>query len=310
MNVLIIGLGSIARKHIVALRNIFGSSIKIYALRSSLKHVDEVEGIINLYNIDDLKVELDFIIISNPTVEHLQTVLSVLRYKKPLFIEKPLSHSLDGVEDLRKQIEDQSLKTYIASNLRFHSCNEFIKEGLESNRWGKVEEVNVYCGSYLPDWRPDLVNFKDCYSANTRMGGGVHLDLIHEIDYIYWFFGKPQKSSRYFKSSSALDIDAVDYAHFVLEYPEFVAQITLNYYRKTPKRTYEIITSNGVVEVDLLQGKVKLDDILIFKAEENEIINTYTKQMQYFNDKVIVSDGKNMNDIKEAAAALSICIES
>ena len=43
------------------------------------------------------------------------------------------------------------------------------------------------CHSYLPQWRKK--NYKKSYSSNAKLGGGVSLDLSHEIDYIQWIFG-------------------------------------------------------------------------------------------------------------------------
>ena len=66
MKVLIVGLGSIALKHIAALRKI-DPNIELYAIRSSLK-ADAKKGIINIFSFDDLDhIEIDFAIISNPT---------------------------------------------------------------------------------------------------------------------------------------------------------------------------------------------------------------------------------------------------
>ena len=62
MKVLIIGLGSIARKHINAIRIIEPNSV-IYALRSSSPASLE-DGVINIFSLDELSVTPNFIIIS------------------------------------------------------------------------------------------------------------------------------------------------------------------------------------------------------------------------------------------------------
>ena len=49
--------------------------------------------------------------------------------------------------------------------------------------------VNIYAGSYLPQWRKNS-NYIKSYSAFKNKGGGVELDLSHEIDYVTWLFGK------------------------------------------------------------------------------------------------------------------------
>src|SRR5690606_14944767 len=127
-----------------------------------------------------------YIIISNPTFKHKETIVNLLPLGLPLFIEKPLFDKLDG-EFLLHAIKEKNLITYVACNLRFLDCLKFIKDFILGKR---INEVNIYCGSYLPDWRQG-VNFREIYSANKDMGGGVHIDLIHEIDYANWIFGNP-----------------------------------------------------------------------------------------------------------------------
>ena len=119
----------------------------------------------------------------------------------------------------------------------------------------KINEVNVYCGSYLPSWRPS-VDFRKVYSSNKNLGGGVHLDMIHELDYTYWLLGEPDKVTSTLRSTSSLEIDAVDYANYLWEYADFSANIVLNYYRPDTKRTLEIVTAEHIYFVDILKNRI------------------------------------------------------
>ena len=88
MNVLIIGLGSIAKKHIIAIRELYADAI-IYALRSS-KNSEQFENIRDIFSLEELIVKPDFIIISNPTHLHEEALLKSIEFGCPLFIEKPV----------------------------------------------------------------------------------------------------------------------------------------------------------------------------------------------------------------------------
>jgi predicted dehydrogenase len=188
MNVLIVGLGSIAQKHIAAL-SAAAQSFTVYALRAS-NPSGKVEGISNIYSLEELNnIPVDFAIISNPTSEHVNTILSLLSLKCPLFIEKPLYHQLD-IEDVLNKVKHSNILTYVACNLRFLDCLKYVKDKISKTE-KRINEVNVYCGSYLPEWRN--CDYRTNYSAISKLGGGVHLDLIHELDYLYWIFGMPQK---------------------------------------------------------------------------------------------------------------------
>jgi len=300
MKVLIVGLGSIAQKHIKALRKIF-SDLDIYALRSSAdaKPIDCVINIFDLTEINSLNI--DFAIISNPTSLHKETILNLIPYKVPLFIEKPVFDKLDA-ETLLTDIRLNAIPTYVACNLRFLECIKFVKEFLRNKR---INEVNIYCGSYLPEWRPG-VDFRKVYSANEDMGGGVHLDLIHEIDYMFWLFGKPSHTISTIRNRSSLEISSTDYANYLFEYPNFCVNTILNYYRRDAKRSMEILLEEGTIKVDLLRNKVFFEEAEVFSSDKT-IFDTYEDQLLFFTQDVLKKHIE-FNTITEAVEILRLCI--
>lgn len=301
MRVVIVGLGSIAVKHCHALRSIH-PNVEIYALRSS-PNSDKKEGIKHIYSYTEIsKLNPAFIIISNPTSKHKETISALLSYHIPLFIEKPVFHTLD-VHPLMADIQRYDIKTYVACNLRFLGCLNFTKDFIVNKR---INEVNTYCGSYLPDWRPN-VDYRDVYSARAELGGGVHIDLIHEIDYMVWLFGFPESSSSYKSNRSSLKISAFDYANYLLQYNEFCGNIVLNYYRRDAKRTLEILLEDGTLSVDLLQNTVHWKGSLIYSSTKT-VADTYQEQMRYFVENILA--GKiEFNDVKESFKILEICLK-
>jgi predicted dehydrogenase len=303
MKILIVGLGAIAAKHINAIRQI-DKDTKLYALRSRAG-AEEKDDITNLYSFDEIKIfKFDFAIISNPTSEHKKTIDALLALQCPLFIEKPVSNSIEMYDTIEK-VKRLGLLTYTACNLRFLDSLRYVKEEI-SKKQKRINEVNVYCGSYLPEWHPN-VDFRTSYSAQKNMGGGVQLDMIHEIDYIYWIFGKPKNITKKLCCVSSLHIDAIDYGNYCLEYDDFCVGITLNYYRRDYKRTLEILFDDETWLVDLKQNRIISGDTEIFYSQQR-IIDTYLKQMKYFY-QLMQSDGKySFNSIEDALEVLKIGI--
>ena len=304
MNVLIIGLGSIAKKHIDAIYELDDRS-QIYALRSNPTSASEIAGVLDVYALDHVNMsEIDFILISNPTSEHFSTIKKLEVYQKPLFIEKPLFSEInEATQSLVDEIESKETLTYVACNLRFLDCLKELKNLLKNE---KINEVNVYAGSYLPDWRP-AVDFRTVYSANKEMGGGVHIDLIHELDYVYWLFGKPIKTNSLFTSTSTLEISAIDYANYRWQYENFTVSIILNYYRKDSKRSIEVVTDGGTFNVNLLNNTIHFDSKCIF-ASQQKIADTYHDQMKFFME-FILKKNERFNTIVEANIILELCIK-
>ena len=304
MKVLIIGLGSIALKHIKALQELY-PSVVIYALRRKAELSKGIKGVIEIFDMDEIAVDtLSFILISNPTSVHYDTIQKVIRYKKPLFIEKPIFGTLSKeANDLVMEVERQGISTYVACNLRFLESIAKTKELLVGKR---VNEVNVYCGSYLPDWRPN-VDFRKVYSANKEMGGGVHIDLIHELDYVYWLFGAPIHTQSFFSNKSSLNITAYDYANYLWEYDDFSVSVVLNYYRRDSKRTLEILTDEGTYLVDLLRNNISYNDEIVFQSSQLSL-ETYTAQMQFFVEEILNKQTK-FNTFVEGYKVLKLCLQ-
>lgn len=304
MNILIIGLGSIAKKHIDAIYQL-NKSVRIYALRSNPNSKSEIKGVIDIYDLSEINIfEIDFVLISNPTAEHFLTIKQISDYNKSLFIEKPLfSEISEETEILVNEIERRQISTYVACNLRFLESLKELKKLLKDKR---INEVNVYCGSYLPDWRPGM-DFRKVYSANIEMGGGVHIDLIHELDYVYWLFGNPNETNSFFSNNSSLDISAYDYANYLWVYEGFSASIILNYYRTEKKRSIEVVTDAGIYLVDLLKNSIELNNKCIFVSEQ-KIADTYYDQMEFFVENIL-RDKEKFNTIGEANTVLKLCMK-
>ena len=276
MKILIIGLGSIARKHLLALRQL-EQNLEVYALRTSCNH-EKQEGIISIYNWDEVPKSLSFAMVCNPTSEHYKSIQNLLPYNIPLFIEKPPFSNLDGLETLLKKIKEKGIRTYTAFNFRFHPVLNWVNLNLADKR---IIEVMVYCGSYLPKWRPGK-DYRDTYSARSEMGGGVHLDLIHELDYIFWMFGEPDSIQSNFLKVSDLEINSYDIARYWLVYEKFTVSLILNYYRRDSKRQLEIVFEDITWTIDLVNGTVVDSVGKTLYENKNPISETYRSQMEYF----------------------------
>jgi predicted dehydrogenase len=165
----------------------------------------------------------------------------------------------------------------------------------------------VYCGSYLPAWRSNS-DYKNNYSANPDLGGGAHLDLIHELDYVLWIFGQPLEVKSILRSKSKIDIKAVDYANYALIYNDFVVNIILNYYRRDAKRTCEIVFDDATWNVNLLKNSIAntVNNDLVFQSEQT-VMDTYKEQMEYFL-KTISSNEILSNSLAESVNTLKIAL--
>lgn len=303
MKILVVGLGSIGKKHVKTIKSLQPQA-EIFALRSR-KDAEKHPQVTNIHDFDEIaSIAFDFAIIANPTSEHKKTLNQLIQFGFPLFIEKPICSSLD-IKDTVDMVIRKGIQTYVACNLRFLDCIKFIKEKLPQMQNKRLNEVNVYCGSYLPEWRPNY-DFRKSYSAIAELGGGVHIDLIHELDYLYWLFGMPEGVKRNFKSQSSLSVSSFDYANYLLDYNGFCANVVLNYYRREPKRSLELVFDDETWNIDLLQNRITCKNQTIFSSDQR-IADTYQPQMEYFID-CLKEKESTFNTISDAYHVLKICI--
>ena len=304
MKILIIGLGSIAQKHIAAILKLYPASV-FYALRSNtnLKNFSNVH---NIFNLNDTPKDIDFVLISNPTSLHASSIEKTLFLKKPIFIEKPLFDKIEINTDLKNIVNKSNIKTYIACNLRFHPSILFLKDYL-SKKDKKINEVNIYCGSFLPHWRGNT-NYTESYSALKDMGGGVHLDLIHELDYAIWLFGFPLNYHSTKRKISQLKINSFDYCSYDLQYREFNMSIILNYYRVSTKREIEILFEDDILHCNLLNSEIRNNNNdLLFVDKTFDISKTYLSQAEYFINN-LNNNLPYMNNFNESFEILKIAL--
>jgi predicted dehydrogenase len=302
MKICFVGLGSIAYKHLKNI-DIFSKSMNIdihfFALRSGLSTFEypiEIYNIQNLYEGQLKDCYFDIVFITNPTHLHYQGLKLLFNNSKAFFIEKPIFDKLDY--DL-SSIASHNKIIYIAAPLRHSMIIKEAKNYVDSN---KILSCRVMCSSYLPDWQKDR-DYSKSYRIDSTTGGGIDIDLIHEIDYIIELFGWPMRTLKIASHYSDLVGDSNDFAAYLIQYPSLTVELHLDYFCKYTRREIEFITREEVVVFDLLNNQIAYNNSQLLYNLEND--NYYLSEMIYFfnliDNKVV-----NVNDMTRAIKTLEI----
>ena len=270
------GLGGIGQRHLRNLCAVINEKIEIIAFRErkldfSLDNKLDIERGVSLegkYNItvyDDLRKALSqnpqMAFITNPTSKHLSVALEIANANCDFFIEKPLSHNQDNLEDLSRIVSERSIIAFVGYQNRYHPCIKKTKELLQQGRIGDVMAVNIEIGEYLPGWHK-YEDYRSMYAAKSDLGGGVILSQIHEFDYLYYFWGMPKSVYTIGGKFSDLEIDVEDTASTMMEYDmehyRFPVHVHQDYLQNPPARTCKIIGKNGKICFDLIYNKLEL----------------------------------------------------
>ena len=243
------GCGSIGRRHITNLKRLIPCQILAYRVQNeSLGDFEKENQIKAFYNLDEaLDQKPDAVFVTNPTSLHLPVARKAAERSCPLFIEKPLSHNLDGVDKFIRLCQKNKVLVMMGYKMRFHPSIQKIKKLTEDGKIGKVIRAQSYYGGYLPNWHP-WEDYRRMYSSRQDLGGGIILDAIHEIDYLYWILGDVDKVKAFCGKLGDLDIETEDTAEIILHFKSnCFGNVHLNYTQHPDYRFCQITGTEGMI---------------------------------------------------------------
>ena len=261
--VLIVSLGSIGKRHLRLARE-FLPQAEIAVLRQKVDSTIP-EGANHVFStmVEALSFEPTLAIVASPATTHLSAAMQLAEAGVHLLVEKPLSVTSEGVRDLIEVCKKKNTVLAIGYNLRFLQSLQKFKTMLDDQIIGSVWSVRSEIGQYLPFWRPDM-DYRQCVSAQLALGGGVLLELSHEIDYLRWIFGEVDWVQAVLTQQSDLEIDVEDTAHLVLGFAvddserSLVASVNLDFIRRDTTRQCTAIGKLGSLRWDGITGTVEL----------------------------------------------------
>ena len=257
--ILICGLGSIGSFYVKLILKKW-PYYRISILRSGFgipkKEELLVENIFTEYN-KAIMWDPDFCIIASPAPFHLSQALFFGREGIPLLIEKPI-----GIPFQEKNLWQEliliskKVPIYIGYVLRHYSCAKILKSYLTSNLIGEVLEADFYSGSWLPHWRPSI-DYRKSVSARKELGGGVLLELSHEIDLALYFFNNLKINYSFIHNTKTFDIEVEDQAFLKgFNNKNTLINIRLNFCSKIEKRYLFIRGTEGEINWDIKRGEL------------------------------------------------------
>lgn len=310
LKILVVGFGSIGKRHTRNLLELNNIEIIICTKQKDItKKYCRFFSSLN----DAIADGPDAAIIANNTSDHIKTAIQLSKHGIHILIEKPLSNNLQGINVLTKLVKQKKLITLMGCNLRFHQNIIVIKELIQKNSIGKIISVQAESGSYLPDWHPDE-DFKQNYSARDDLGGGVVLTCIHEIDYLYWFFGKVDSVFSITGQFGNLGIKSEDLSAIILKFKNgVIAELHLDYIQKPEIRRCKIIGTKGKIYWDSDSNIVKLFELDKNRWTQKSILKKYERNNMYKNELLhfieCVKKRKNtINPIKQGVDTMKVSL--
>ncbi len=266
MKFLIAGLGSIGRRHIRNLWSLGERDILLYRTHHSTLGEDEFG---ELPVETDLQAALshrpDAVIVANPTALHLDVAIPAARAGCHLLLEKPVSHSLDRLDELEAAVQRGGGHVLIGYQFRFHPGLQQVERWLKEDVIGRALTVRAHWGEYLPGWHP-WEDYRRGYSARHDLGGGVILTLCHPFDYLRWLLGDVEALWAFAGRLGDLELEVEDTAEVGLRFERgALGSLHLDYNQRPASHTLEIVGTQGTLRWENASG-----DVLLYRDATRE----------------------------------------
>ena len=295
----IVGYGSIGQRHASILSDSFGYSpekITIWDTQKTRQDLASKHG----YSVEEFpwsNKDFDLIVISCATSAHSSILNNYEFNSERLYTEKPLGHKLSEIGPVARKIASTKTKVSVGYMLRQHPGIIKIKSIIDSELLGKPLKYRMECGMYLPHWHP-WEDYRSFYMSSVDGGGGALLDISHEIDLAYHFFGKQRSVFAKISHLSELEITCDDNVDLFLEHGrEVTGTISLDLIAKKTKRDLRVIFENGEITFNFLSSclnLIKYDYKKKETQETEEFFELYENQLYIDQHKALLSDGANL----------------
>lgn len=247
MRCLVVGGGSIGRRHISNLKSLGYADIVCLKRNYEASFEDKHEvQVITSYQ-EAKKKNVDVLIVCTPTSLHLEALEFGVTHNLPIFMEKPLTDSLSNLQKAKILLSSYTNVFFVGFMLRYHHLVKEINSFLESKKLGEIYNARFEFGSYLPYWHPDE-DYKVSYASRKDLGGGVINTITHELDLVQYFFGAPKSINCISQNLNKLRIDVEEQCDAIFEYSDKIVSLHLDYLQKDYDRRIRILCDAGLVE--------------------------------------------------------------
>jgi|TARA_B110000971_G_scaffold203333_1_gene223798 predicted dehydrogenase len=298
--VLVIGTGSIAQKHINVL-NSLNYSVYVYS-ETNDKFFKKNSKIYRLANLNKLN-NFEFTILANKTSDHLKILKILTNQNMHIYCEKPIFYKKFNYQKIRDQIKKNKIVFHNGYQLRNDKKIRYIQQKLKNL---KIKSFQVSVGHDFKQWRNAGVH-KNSYFSDTKKGGGVIFELVHEINLINLLFGKIKKISTIKSNSKNFRCEDVAVSIIKTE-NKIVGSLYQDMFSKFFFRYIAIVTNKSFFKIDMVKNLIIENNKIKKFKNANKQVDLLRKNILLFKNRISKKD-YSLNDYDTALLDLDTCIK-
>ncbi len=309
LKLLLAGCGSIGKRHARILTELGVKELYVFdpnpesvnALTRDFPHLkmcDSYEAGLQI---------VDAAYIMTPTRLHVPMAMQAIEDGCHVFIEKPISLTMEGVAELANLAESKGKKVMVGLCTRYHEGIRKAKSILDSGRIGRLVSIRSLVGEHFPSVHPQ---YKTMYYA--KYSGAF--ELMHDLDLALWFADQQvEKVMSVYGSFSDIDIEAPDTVEFLLKFEDrCTATVHLDFFQMPRRRNMELLGTQGVLMIDFTSWDEYTISIYDALSQQWEHQKGLTQRDDMFRDEnldfleSIVNDRPIFCDIIEGCKSLRV----
>lgn len=255
MKVLIVGFGSIGKRHARVLQYLYESRVEVFVLDSSEERRNE--AVDQGFHIGSLNGRYDLVVIASSTASHVDVLdgLSV-QSSMMIYLEKPVGSELKSIAPsirrIQKELDRHDGQSIVGYMLRHHPAVKLLREMVDCGKFGQLLKYRAECGMYLPNWHP-WEDYRDFYMSDIDGGGGALLDISHEIDLALSFAGPAESVQGSFGNLSGLECSSDDFAEFIIRHKSgAIGSVSLDLIQKDTFRQSRFIFEKSEATINFV----------------------------------------------------------
>ena len=313
--IVVFGVGSIGERHISNLIKLGFNNIYAFRKRNlPLRNINnnQIQVITTWDEVKQINPIAAFI--TTPTSLHIEQIIECVKLGINVFVEKPLSHTTDKIDELLRLIEKHKVFIFVGYMMRFHPLIVRLKEFTESGIYGELISLQSKWGEYLPYWHP-WEDYRTSYVARKELGGGVALTLSHDIDLAnYLIDAKIEEYHVIRNTKSKLEVDVEAGFDLIMKYDNgTTANINLNFFEKQQDRFLRLVFDEASIIFDYYNATLSINELgkeQIVKLDEFDRNELFVEEIKYFFDKLTNhSTEEVIKQITESELIIKICIQ-
>jgi predicted dehydrogenase len=250
-SLLIIGCGSIGERHLRCFQRTGRCEVSVCDANAKL--LAEVSARYSVASYPGLREALaaakfDGLVICTPAHTHMTIAREGAEHGAALFIEKPLSVTMDGVDEAREAIARSGRFAAVAYVYHCFPWVAQARDFLHSGEIGRLLQACVVSGQHFPTFRPA---YREIYYTKRETGGGAIQDaLTHLVNAMEWMIGPMTRVFCDASHQMLAGVTVEDTVNVSARHGEVLASYAMNQFQAPNETTMFIHGERGSVKIE------------------------------------------------------------